>query len=81
MAWSRLTGRPSGTLSSDPHTPAPAATDELGRSARTFPVDVLVRSGGGERRAVARDIHAVTAPLVVEAVGRVRERPGEGLEP
>lgn len=58
---------------SDPDTPAPVATDELGRSAQTFLVDVVVRSGGSERRAVARgrDIYAVTAPLVVEAVDRI----------
>jgi hypothetical protein len=58
---------------SDPDTPAPAATDELGRSEQTFLVDVVVRSGGAERRAVARgrDIYAVTAPLAVEAVHRI----------
>ncbi|MFI8930880.1 saccharopine dehydrogenase family protein [Streptomyces sp. NPDC053474] len=58
---------------SAPDTPAPAAVDEQGRSAQTFVVDVVVRSGGRERRAVARgrDIYAVTAPLVVEAVRRV----------
>ncbi|MFJ6833032.1 saccharopine dehydrogenase family protein [Streptomyces sp. NPDC091209] len=56
-----------------PDTPAPRAVDERGRSGQTFVVDVVVRSGGAERRAVARgrDIYAVTAPLVVEAVGRV----------
>ncbi|GAA1960542.1 saccharopine dehydrogenase NADP-binding domain-containing protein [Kitasatospora viridis] len=56
-----------------PDTPAPAAVDEQGRSAQTFVVDVLVRSGGTERRAVAsgRDIYAITAPLVVEALDRV----------
>ncbi len=54
-------------------TPAPAAADESGRSSQTFLVDVVVRSGGEERRIVARgqDIYAVTAPLVVEAVQRV----------
>ncbi|WP_410657089.1 saccharopine dehydrogenase family protein [Amycolatopsis sp. lyj-112] len=54
-------------------TSAPAAVDESGRSAQTFLVDVVVRSGGEERRLVARgqDIYAVTAPLVVEAVHRV----------
>ncbi|MFI8103821.1 saccharopine dehydrogenase family protein [Streptomyces sp. NPDC086023] len=54
-------------------TPPPAATDELGRSDQTFLVDVVVRSGGAERRIVAegRDIYAVTAPLVVEALDRV----------
>ncbi|MER7052509.1 saccharopine dehydrogenase NADP-binding domain-containing protein [Streptomyces sp. NPDC000351] len=56
-----------------PQTPAPAAVDERGRSAQTFLVDVLVRAGALERRAVARgqDIYAVTAPLVAEALDRV----------
>ncbi|UYQ65327.1 saccharopine dehydrogenase family protein [Streptomyces peucetius] len=58
---------------SAPETPAPAAVDEHGRSAQTFLVDVVVRSGGTERRAVAsgQDIYAVTAPLAVEAVDRI----------
>ncbi|MGW0563347.1 saccharopine dehydrogenase family protein [Streptomyces sp. NPDC003016] len=58
---------------SAPDTPAPAAVDARGRSAQTFLVDVVVRSGDAERRAVARgrDIYAVTAPLVVEAVDRI----------
>ncbi|NGO71718.1 saccharopine dehydrogenase family protein [Streptomyces boncukensis] len=58
---------------SDPDTPAPTAADARGRSAQTFLVDAVVRSGGCERRAVARgrDIYAVTAPLAVEAVARV----------
>ncbi|MGA6167031.1 saccharopine dehydrogenase family protein [Amycolatopsis magusensis] len=52
---------------------APVAVDDRGRSAQTFVVDVLVRSGGAERRAVAsgQDIYAVTAPLAVEAVRRL----------
>ncbi|MFH9728916.1 saccharopine dehydrogenase family protein [Streptomyces sp. NPDC017260] len=56
-----------------PQTPAPAPVDERGRSAQTFLVDVLVRAGALERRAVARgqDIYAVTAPLVAEALDRV----------
>ncbi|TYB50095.1 NAD(P)H-binding protein [Nonomuraea sp. PA05] len=56
-----------------PDSPAPAPADESGRSAQTFLVDVVVRSGGDERRAVAtgQDIYAVTAPLVVEAVERI----------
>ncbi|MEU4132571.1 saccharopine dehydrogenase family protein [Streptomyces wuyuanensis] len=56
-----------------PHTPAPTATDESGRSDQTFLVDVVVRSGGVERRATAggQDIYAVTAPLVAEALERV----------
>ena len=55
---------------SAPDTPAPTAVDEHGRSAQTFLVDVVVRSGGTERRAAAtgQDIYAVTAPLAVEAV-------------
>jgi len=71
---------------SAPETPAPVAADgdEAGRSAQTFLVDVVVRSGGAERRAVARgqDIYAVTAPLVVEAAERVltgRTRVGAGV--
>ncbi|MER5468955.1 saccharopine dehydrogenase NADP-binding domain-containing protein [Streptomyces sp. NPDC002685] len=58
---------------SAPDTPAPSAVDEDGRSAQTFLVDVVVRSQGTERRAVARgrDIYAITAPLVVEAVDRI----------
>ncbi|GGP33462.1 saccharopine dehydrogenase family protein [Streptomyces melanogenes] len=56
-----------------PDSPAPAAVDERGRSAQTFLVDVVVRSDGRERRAVARgrDIYAVSAPLAVEAVHRI----------
>ncbi|MCX4781943.1 saccharopine dehydrogenase family protein [Streptomyces sp. NBC_01264] len=56
-----------------PGTPAPSAADDSGRSDQTFLVDVVVRSGGAERRAVAhgQDIYAVTAPLVVEALERV----------
>ncbi|MGN9762999.1 saccharopine dehydrogenase family protein [Streptomyces sp. SD31] len=58
---------------SSPDTPAPSAVDESGRSAQTFLVDVVVRSGATERRAVAsgQDIYAVTAPLAVEAVARI----------
>jgi hypothetical protein len=42
-------------------------------AAETFVVDVVVRSGGEERRLVARgeDIYAVSAPLAVEAVERI----------
>lgn len=56
-----------------PHTPAPTAADTSGRSDQTFLVDVVVRSGGAERRATAggQDIYAVTAPLVAEALERV----------
>ncbi|TXS54355.1 saccharopine dehydrogenase NADP-binding domain-containing protein [Streptomyces sp. t39] len=67
-----MTAEAVGDLSA-PGTPAPVAADERGRSAQTFTVDVVVRRGGHERRAVAsgRDIYAVSAPLAVEAVARV----------
>lgn len=56
-----------------PDTPPPTAVDERGRSAQTFIVDAVVRSGGEERRASARgqDAYAASAPLAVEAVRRV----------
>jgi hypothetical protein len=57
----------------DPDPSGPVAVDERGRSAQTFLVEVVARSDGTERRAVAsgRDIYAITAPLVVEAARRV----------
>jgi hypothetical protein len=57
----------------------PVAVDERGRSAQTFLVEVVARSGGAERRTVAsgRDIYAVTAPLVVEAASRVLAGTGD----
>ena len=56
----------------NPDTPAPTAADESGRSPQIFLVDVIVRRGSEERRAVARgrDIYAITAPIVVEATER-----------
>ncbi|WP_327003892.1 saccharopine dehydrogenase [Dactylosporangium sp. NBC_01737] len=61
-----------------PDPSAPVAVDAQGRSAQTFLVEVVARSGGMQRRAVAsgRDIYAVTAPLVVEAASLVLA--GEG---
>jgi hypothetical protein len=55
-----------------PETPEPQAADASGRSAQRFCMDVRVRRGGEERRAIAagRDIYAITAPLVVEAAER-----------
>jgi hypothetical protein len=57
----------------NPDTPPPTAADESGRSAQIFLVDVVIRKGEEERRAVARgrDIYAITAPIVVEATQRV----------
>ncbi|WP_341720064.1 saccharopine dehydrogenase NADP-binding domain-containing protein [Micromonospora sp. FIMYZ51] len=67
-----LTAKAAADLSGS-GTPAPVAVDERGRSAQTFVVDVLVRSGGAERRAVVsgQDIYASSAPLAVEAVDRI----------
>ncbi|WP_067473643.1 saccharopine dehydrogenase family protein [Actinomadura hibisca] len=69
---SYMTAEAVGDLSA-PDTPEPAAADERGRSDQTFLVDVVVRSGGTERRATAsgQDIYAITAPLAVEAVARI----------
>ena len=57
----------------DATTPEPVPADSSGRSAQTFLVEAAVRRGGETRRAVAggRDIYAVTAPLVVEALARI----------
>jgi hypothetical protein len=52
---------------------APPVIEASGRSSQSFVVDVVVRQGQIERRALARghDIYAFTAPLVVEAAERV----------
>lgn len=57
----------------DERTPPPTAADDSGRSVQTFLMDVRVRSGATEGRAIARgrDIYAITAPLVAEAVDRM----------
>jgi hypothetical protein len=57
----------------DPDTPAPVASDASGRSSQRFAMEAVVRNGGQERRAsaVGRDIYAITAPLVVEAMERL----------
>jgi short subunit dehydrogenase-like uncharacterized protein len=57
----------------DTATPAPTATDEYGRSAQRFVVDVVVRTGTETRRVTAtgRDIYAVSAPIVVEGAVRL----------
>jgi len=57
----------------NPATPGPTPSDESGRSAQEFLMDVRVRSGNEERQAIAagRDIYAVTAPIVVEAAERI----------
>jgi short subunit dehydrogenase-like uncharacterized protein len=64
----------------DSSTPAPIASDESGRSAQTFLIDVRVRNGNRLRRAIAqgRDIYAFTAPLVVEAMERILDGRAHG---
>jgi hypothetical protein len=67
-----MTVEAAGELRS-PDTPRPVAADESGRSAQTFLVDVVVTADGrtGRASAAGRDIYAVSAPLVVEAVQRI----------
>ena len=57
----------------DPHTPTPVPTDVHGRSSQIFAVDARVHRNGRTRRATVngRDIYAITAPLVVEAMQRI----------
>jgi short subunit dehydrogenase-like uncharacterized protein len=57
----------------NPTTPEPTPADERGRSEQEFLMEVKVRKGNEERRAIAagRDIYAVTAPIVVEAAERI----------
>lgn len=57
----------------DPSTPPPKPADDSGRSAQRFAVEVRVRRDGRSVRASAqgRDIYAVTAPLLVEALERI----------
>jgi hypothetical protein len=57
----------------NPDTPPPSPSDETGRSAQIFTMDVVVRRGAEDRRLIVRgrDIYAVSAPLVVEAMERI----------
>ncbi|QNP47611.1 saccharopine dehydrogenase family protein [Diaphorobacter aerolatus] len=54
-------------------TPPPFASDEQGRSAQQFLLEVVVTDARGTRRASAsgQDIYAVSAPIVVEAAMRL----------
>ncbi len=65
----------------DATTPAPTASDEKGRSAQTFVMDVTVRTGEHQIRASAsgKDIYAVSAPIIVEAVQRLLAGEGIGM--
>lgn len=62
----------------DSSTPPPTPSDEAGRSAQQFVMEVVVRRGSDILRlsAVGHDIYAVTAPIVVE--GAVRLLDGRG---
>ncbi|HTU69855.1 MAG TPA: saccharopine dehydrogenase NADP-binding domain-containing protein [Candidatus Baltobacteraceae bacterium] len=64
----------------DPATPEPVAADERGRSNQHFVMDAIVRRGEEERHitVMGRDIYAITAPIVVEAVERVCRNPQRG---
>lgn len=57
----------------DPRTPPPVAADGTGRSPQRFAMEVRVRRHGATRclTASGRDIYAITAPLVVEAMARL----------
>ncbi|MGH8031821.1 MAG: saccharopine dehydrogenase family protein [Luteimonas sp.] len=57
----------------NPDTPPPVGMDPSGRSSQIFALEVIARKGGEARRATARgrDIYAITAPLIVEAMERV----------
>jgi len=61
----------------DPATPGPLAADDHGRSSQHFLVDVKVRNSDDEHRVTVkgRDIYAITASIVVEAVERVCQGP------
>jgi hypothetical protein len=64
----------------DAATPPPLAVDASGCSAQRFALDVIVTRQGATRRATAqgRDIYAITAPLVVEALERVLDGRARG---
>ena len=65
----------------DAATPPPTPNDERGRSSQTFVMDVAVRDRAGSRRATAsgRDIYAVSAPIIVEALQRLLAGEGAGM--
>lgn len=57
----------------DPNTPPPVASDSQRRSSQRFAIEAVVSRGGQVRRASVsgRDIYAITAPLLVEALERI----------
>jgi NAD(P)-dependent dehydrogenase (short-subunit alcohol dehydrogenase family) len=64
---------------SAPDPSGPIAADDSGRSAQQFIIEAVVSSGSETRRAKAsgRDIYAVTAPIVCEAMQMVIEGRGQ----
>ena len=56
-------------------TPPPQPADDSGRSSQIFLMEAIVRSGDEVRRGrvAGRDIYAITAPLIVEAMIRIAE--------
>lgn len=54
-------------------TPEPNPTDQKNRSSQLFCMEVVAINGNTKRKIIAqgRDIYAVTAPLVVEAIKRI----------
>lgn len=54
----------------------PTAADESGRSAQQFRIEAVVHRGSEQRRASAtgRDIYAITAPIICEAVSWTLQR-------
>lgn len=74
-----MTAAPLGDLALPDRTPQP--TDESGRSAQQFLVEVVIRSGDTQRRAIAagRDIYAVSAPIAVEALSHITSGAHTGL--
>jgi hypothetical protein len=56
-------------------TPEPIPADEKNRSSQQFCMEVVAINGNNKRKisAQGRDIYAVTAPLVVEAIKRIIE--------
>jgi short subunit dehydrogenase-like uncharacterized protein len=57
----------------DPNTPPPKPADDSGRSSQVFVMDVVLANGNEARRATVqgRDIYAISATLVVEAMERI----------
>jgi NAD(P)-dependent dehydrogenase (short-subunit alcohol dehydrogenase family) len=64
---------------SDPDLSPPPIVDASGRSAQTFLIETVIRQGNQQRRGIVsgRDIYAITAPIVVEAMERALRKQTE----